>query len=253
MDNPNLKISIITVCLNSAHFILKTLESIRHQEYSNIEYIVIDGGSTDGTYEIIKDNAELIDYYISESDDGIYHAINKGLEIATGEVIGILNSDDIYASKNIISMVANKFENNEIDILYGDVLIIKSNNTPFRLYRANNFDTSSFNIGIMPPHPSVFIRKKIYENFGYYKTVYSIASDYDMLFRLIIIHKLKSYYLPITMVHMLRGGASSRNLRNIIKLNREIYSIHKHYNYNITIMDLLKKIPKRIKELLVLE
>jgi glycosyltransferase involved in cell wall biosynthesis len=219
-----MKISLLTVSFNSALTIKDTISSIRSQDYKNIEYIVVDGNSTDRTIEIIKSYDSFISKWISEPDKGIYDAMNKAIQMATGDVVGILNSDDFYFNNQIVSQIANAFSDESIDAVFGDLVFIDPNNLDkvVRKYSSAKWYPSKFARGFMPAHPTVFIRRKYYEQFGLFKTDYKIAADYELLIRFLYVHKLKYKYLPITMVKMRRGGVSSRNWKSNFILNDEI-------------------------------
>ena len=219
-----MKISLLTVSYNSAATIRDTIESIRKQDYPAIEYIVVDGNSTDGTVDIVKEHSTFITRWISEPDRGIYDAMNKALQLATGEVVGILNSDDFYFSNNIISQVAAAFNEPHVDAVFGDLVFVDPDNLQkiVRTYSSAKWNPSKFARGFMPAHPTFFVRRKYYEQFGLFKTNYKIAADYELLIRFLYVNKLRYQYLPITMVKMRRGGVSSRNLRSNIVLNNEI-------------------------------
>jgi glycosyltransferase involved in cell wall biosynthesis len=219
-----MKISLLTVSFNSASTIKDTIESIRSQDYKNIEYIVVDGNSKDGTVEIITSYDSFISKWISEPDKGIYDAMNKAIQMATGDVVGILNSDDFYFNDQIISQIANAFEDSSVDIVFGDLIFVNPANLSkvVRKYSSANWHPDRFARGFMPAHPTVFIRRKYYEQFGLFKTDYKIAADYELLIRFLYVHKLKYKYLPITMVKMRRGGVSSRNWKSNFILNDEI-------------------------------
>jgi len=242
------KISIITVCYNSSKTIERTINSVLKQKNKNIEYIIIDGASTDSTVSILNKYQNNISKIISEKDDGIYDALNKGVQLAKGDIIGFLHADDFYPSNNILSTVEDVFmDNEEINLAFGDVVFVNNEGGIIRYYSGKKFN---FDIGIMPPHPSVFIKKKCYDKFGYFNTKYKIASDYDLLFRFMSLHKLQYEYSKDIIVHMALGGVSNKNILSSINLNKEIYKIHKSHNYPISILDLLHKISVRIKELL---
>jgi glycosyltransferase involved in cell wall biosynthesis len=219
-----MKISLLTVSFNSASTIKDTIESICSQDYKNIEYIIVDGNSTDRTIEIIKSYDSFISKWISEPDKGIYDAMNKAIQMATGDVVGILNSDDFYFNNQIVSQIANAFSDESIDTVFGDLVFIDPNNLDkvVRKYSSAKWYPSKFARGFMPAHPTVFIRRKYYEQFGLFKTDYKIAADYELLIRFLYVHKLKYKYLPITMVKMRRGGVSSRNWKSNLILNDEI-------------------------------
>jgi len=243
-----LKITLITVCFNSEETISRTIQSVINQKYSQIEYIIIDGGSTDSTLSIIEKYKKFISIIKSENDDGIYDAINKGIILATGDLVGLLHSDDYYPNNQVITNVATSFKNDiSLDIVVGDVAFIDGKENIARYYSGEKFN---FNIGMMPPHPSVFLKRKCYERFGSFNTNYKIAADYDLLFRFIKINKLKYSYSKNIIVNMSLGGKSNQNIFSIIRLNLEIYKIHQSHNYSISVIDLFKKIPIRLRELL---
>jgi len=219
-----MKVSLITVSFNSATTITDTIESIRSQDYDDIEYIIVDGASKDNTVEIIKSFDTKIDKWISEPDKGIYDAMNKAIKMATGEVVGILNSDDFYSATNIISQVAAAFNNPTIDAVFGDLVFVDPSNLKkvVRKYSSAKWHPKKFARGFMPAHPTFFVRRKYYEQIGLFKTDYKIAADYELLIRFLYVHKLKYKYLPINMVTMRKGGVSSNGIMSNIILNDEI-------------------------------
>jgi glycosyltransferase involved in cell wall biosynthesis len=223
MINNKIKISIITVSYNSAKTIKDTIESILSQDYSNIEYIIIDGGSTDGTLEIVKKYADKISYFVSELDEGIYDGMNKGIKAATGDVIGILNSDDFYPNSYVISNVAKTFVNQECDAVYGDLVYVKENNTKkiTRYWQAGKYTTTRIKNGWMLPHPTFFVKKEMYERYGYYNTDLKSAADYEMILKLLYKQNINAYYIPMILVKMRTGGASNSSLMNRIRANKE--------------------------------
>ena len=244
------KVSIITVCYNSEKTIRDTIESVVSQNYSDIEYIIVDGGSKDKTLSIVESYHQSITKIISEEDSGMYDAMNKGINISTGNLIGILNSDDIFADENIVSILVKIFSQNQVDIIWGDVVFIDKRNRIRRFYSGSGISPSSFDSGIMTPHPAVFIKKDCYENFGYFNIKYKIASDYDLLFRFLKLNDLKYFYLPKVLVKMKLGGASNSSISSIFKLNKEIFKIHHSYGNPISVISLMKKVPRRIFELI---
>ncbi len=219
-----MKISLLTVSFNSAATIGHTIESIRSQDYKNIEYIIVDGDSKDGTVEIVKSHEAIISKWISEPDHGIYDAMNKAIRLATGDVVGIINSDDFYASPQILSSVADAFSDPSVDAVFGDLVVVDPQNLRkvVRRYSSARWNPEKFAWGFMPAHPTFFVRKKFYDEIGVFKTDYHIAADYELLIRFLFVHRLRYRYLPLTMVHMRRGGVSSRGLMSNIILNREI-------------------------------
>ena len=219
-----MKVSIITVVYDNESTINYAIESVLSQDYSNIEYIVIDGKSTDGTIEKIQNYKDHITCFLSEPDGGIYDAMNKGLKLATGDIIGILNSDDFYVSNDIISEIVHEFEDKKVDLIFGDMVYVKPENLDkiTRYYRSNNFHPDKFAWGWMPGHPSCFLKREIYEKYGYFKTDYKIAADYEILTRFMAKHGISYSYIPKVLVKMRTGGVSTANLKSNWILNKEI-------------------------------
>ena len=218
-----LKVSIITVCYNSAETIENTIQSVLEQDYKNIEYIIIDGKSSDTTLQIIDKYSSRISKVISEKDDGIYFAINKGIATATGDIIGILHADDFYTNEQIISKVVNKFQEKHVDTVYGnlqyvdriDISKIKRN------WISGDYKEGLFLKGWMPPHPTFFVQKNCYEKYGVFNTSLRSASDYELMLRLLHKNKCSTVYIPEVLVKMRVGGKSNVSLLNRIKANRE--------------------------------
>ena len=217
------KISIITVSFNSAKTIKDTIESIISQNYNNIEYLIIDGGSLDGTIDIAKKYSNHIEYIVSDSDNGIYDAMNKGIKAATGDIIGILNSDDFYPNSEIISNVAKIFSKSECDCLYGDLVYVNKRDRQkiVRYWKSGDFSISKLENGWTLPHPTFFVRKSVYDEYGLYNTDFKTASDYEMILRLLYKNKLKVAYFPEVMVNMRIGGESNRSFWNRLRANQE--------------------------------
>ena len=209
-----MKISIITVCYNSAATIRNTFESVLNQTYLDIEYIIVDGKSKDDTVYIIKEFEPKFNNkmrWISEPDNGIYDAMNKGIKMATGDIISILNSDDYYASKNILTMVNEEMSKEEIDSCYGNLLYIK-NNKPYRYWRSGY--KKSFKFGWMPPHPSFFVRRNIYEKYGLFRLDCGINADYELMLRYFEVHNISTKWIDKTFVCMNTGGKSNKNIKS---------------------------------------
>lgn len=219
-----MKVSIITVVLNNAEYIEACIQSVINQDYENIEYIVIDGGSTDGTIDVIKKYEDKITVWISEPDDGMYYAINKGIDMSSGDIIGMLHSDDLYIDAHVISNVVRKFGKDNVDSVYADLVYVERNNLSnvVRYYDSSVFRISKFAYGWMPAHPSCFIRKNVYAKYGLYKTDYIIAADYELLVRFYAKHRVSYSYLPKVIVKMRSGGLSTRNFKSNVILNGEI-------------------------------
>ena len=219
-----MKITIITVCYNSVSHIEDAINSVFNQDHKSIEHIVIDGDSDDGTQEILKKNEDKISFWMSEKDLGIYDAMNKGILKATGDVIGILNSDDFYFNEKVISTVVEEFSDSETDAVFGDLIVVDPNNLDrtVRTYSSKNWHPDKFAKGYMPAHPTFFVRREFYNKYGLFETDYKIAADYEMLIRLLYVFKLNYRYLPLKMVKMRKGGVSSNGVASNITLNNEI-------------------------------
>lgn len=230
-------ISIITVCYNSAKTIEQTICSVLAQDYPHIQYIIIDGGSTDGTQEIIARYRDRIAIYVSEQDKGIYDAMNKGIAHATGDIIGLLNADDLYANHNIISKVAETFKDNSVQACYGDLLYFSCHHPQqvVRYWKAGEFKLGLFSKGWNPPHPTFFVRQEHYRRWGGFDTSYAMGNDVELMMRFLEKHHLKTVYIPELLVKMRSGGVSNRGLKNIISQNRNIIQAAKKLNIKISI------------------
>jgi glycosyltransferase len=210
-------ISIITVVYNNASSIEQCIQSVLSQTYPGIEYIVVDGGSADGTCNIIERYRERITSYVSEPDGGMYDALNKGIAMANGDVVGILHSDDLFHTPDVVADVALVFSQTGCDAVYGDLWYVAKDDPGrvIRNWKSTPFDVRNFYHGWMPPHPTLFMKKKVYSEFGGFDTTYKIAADYDLMLRTLGSGKLKCEYLPQVITRMRMGGASNKSLRNI--------------------------------------
>lgn len=218
-----MKVSIITVCYNSEKTIERTIQSVLSQNYSNIEYIVVDGGSKDNTVQIIEKYKEYIDQFVSEKDEGIYDAINKGILMSKGDIVGILNSDDIFSDQNIVSEVASVFiEKPQLDSIIGNIAFINDKDKIVRVYNSKNWTPNKFVFGFMPPHPSFYCKRELFQKLGEYKKDYKIAADYELLIRFLKIHQISYYHLNTIMVYMNLGGVSTKGFKSTMLLNREV-------------------------------
>jgi glycosyltransferase involved in cell wall biosynthesis len=215
-------ISIITVSRNSEHVIRTCLESVASQTYPHVEHIVIDGASTDCTCEVVRGFPHVA-RLVSEPDRGLYDAMNKGIAMATGEVIGILNSDDFYPNTGIVAKVAEEFADPAVDATIGDIQFVSRTDLRriTRYCSAKGWSVDKFKDGIMPPHPAFFVRRRHYERLGGYRTDYQISADFELLVRFLHNARLHYRYVPETVVFMRSGGASNASIGKRLLLNRE--------------------------------
>jgi glycosyltransferase involved in cell wall biosynthesis len=217
-------VSIITVVYNN-EFIGSAIQSVISQDYPFIEYIVIDGGSTDKTLEIISTFPHKVHKFVSEPDKGIYDAINKGIKLASGDVIGILNADDFFVDSSVISRIASYFNANlEIEGVYADILFTEQHDITkiTRRYASNRFRPWMFRFGFQPAHPSFYARKELFDRYGLYAPDYKIAGDFDLLLRFLYIHKVRAIYVKDVWVKMRMGGVSTAGVKSLVRLNSEI-------------------------------
>lgn len=218
-----MKVSIITITYNSEKSIADAINSVVSQSYSNIEYIIVDGKSKDKTMEIVASYGDKISKFVSEPDKGIYDALNKGIKMASGDIVGFMHSDDVFANNDIIAKVVEKFKANDSDSLYGDLQYVNKEDTSkvFRNWKSGEFSLKQLKLGWMPPHPTLYIKRWVYEKYGGFNIDMGIAADYDSMLRFLGKHKISTQYLPEVMVKMRVGGASNRSLKNIIKKSSE--------------------------------
>ena len=220
-----MKVTIITVTYNSAKFLEQSLQSVISQHYSDIEHIIIDGGSTDGTLDIIKKYQPHIARWISEKDSGMYDAINKGMRMATGDIIGTLNSDDMLASRDVVTAIVNNFTRYNAEAVYGDIVYVQQDNTQkvLRTWNGDEYNREKIKYGWMPAHPSFYIRKKIIERCGFYETHFYTAADYEFMIRYLYFHSVNACYLPKLIVRMRSGGMSNGSISRRLRANRRDY------------------------------
>lgn len=219
-----MKITLITPTYNSSSTISDTLHSVNAQSYQKIEHIIVDGLSTDKTVEIVRYDCPEYRTIISEKDKGLYDAMNKGIRVATGDIIGILNSDDFFTSPDVLEKVAQAFEEDEtLDAVYGDIHFVRSDNLTqcVRYYSSKIFSSWLMRLGFMPAHPSFYMRRSCYEQFGLYKTDYRICADFELLLRYIFVYHIKVRYLPVDFVTMRTGGASTSGISSCVQIMKE--------------------------------
>lgn len=218
-----MKISIITVVFNGIGTLKTCLESVLGQSYPDVEYLVIDGGSTDGTVELVRSYGSRIAVFRSEPDNGIYDAMNKGLALATGDVVGILNADDVYAHSDVLRRVAEALEDSSVDATYGDLLYVAAQdlNAVQRYWKSGAYRPGAFRWGWMPPHPTFFVRRVCYQRWGGFDTRLRSAADYELMLRLIHRHGIRLRYIPEVLVRMRAGGVSNASWKNRLRANRE--------------------------------
>ena len=244
-----MKISIITSVFNNIQTLEESIMSVLHQSYRNIEQIIIDGGSTDGTIDLLsKYNESSI--IVSEPDDGIYHALNKGILLASGDIIGFLHADDFYADNHVIETVVSQMLEHNVDSCYGDLQYVHKDNPEkiIRYWKSCPYEQGSFKKGWMPPHPTFFVRKEIYKKYGMFNTDLKIAADYELMLRLLDVHNISTHYIPRVLVKMRAGGASNKSMKNILRKSYEDYRARKmnnlQGNYYAVFLKNISKIPQ---------
>lgn len=248
-----MKVSIITVCFNSEKTIRDTIESVLSQDYPEIEYIIVDGLSNDTTMQIVSEYNNKITKIVSEKDHGIYDAMNKGIQLATGSVIGMLNSDDYFEYPSAITDVVNCFISKpDASLVFGDVIVVDPFNTQniTRFYNANKFKTWKLRFGWMPPHPATFIKRSAYDQVGGYSLEYEISADYELFVRMLMVHRLTYARIDKVLVRMRAGGLSTSGIKNSLVLNLEIVKACKRNGVYTNLFLVLLKVPFKLLELL---
>lgn len=244
-----MKASVITVCFNSARTIADTLRSVAEQSYVDIEHIVVDGGSMDGTQEIVSRTPSRVTRFVSEADRGIYDAMNKGLTLATGDIVGFLNSDDVYADRESLADIVQAFVDPAVQACYGDILFVASDNIlrTVRYWRAGG--PRRFAQGWMPPHPTFYVRRSVYEEFGGFDLDYRLGADFEMAVRLLEVRKISVRYIPHILVRMRMGGASNASIGNVIRGNIEAYRAARKHRLPVGPLFAVRKVLSRIPQL----
>lgn len=245
-------ISIITVVNNSAATIADTLLSVRSQTYPHIEHVIIDGASTDDTLKIIRERTSPNVVIKSEPDRGMYDAMNKGLAMATGDVIGFLNADDVYADSHVLENVAGVIEAQNVDACYGDLVYVDKSDTRkvVRYWKSQPYRDGLFEKGWMPAHPTFFVKRQVYEKWGGFDLEYKRQSDFELAMRFLAVHKIKSVYIPRVLVRMRSGGASSR-FAHILAGNIESYRACRKHSLDVGPLFIPRKILSRIPQILL--
>ena len=243
-------ISVITVCFNSALTIERTLQSVANQDYPEVEHILIDGGSIDGTLDVINRYRRGLACVVSEPDSGIYDAMNKGLARATGDVICFLNADDQYASKGVLSTVASQMRAEQLDALMGDVVFFHAANPnrDVRRYRSDRFTPERLAWGWMPAHPALFLKRSVIERVGQFNTTYKIAGDYEYVIRAFYDHALRYVHVPKVFVRMQTGGVSTDGWRAKVRLNKEVLRACRENGIKTNMFKILSKYPLKLME-----
>ena len=211
------KISLITVTYNTEATISRCIESVVSQNHLNLEYIIIDGGSTDNTLQIIDQNKDFINVFISEPDKGIYDAMNKGILHSTGDIIGLLNADDFFADNNVLNCISAAFTTENTNIVFGDLQYINLQGEIIRNWRTGKYVQGRYNLGWMPPHPGFYCKRELFDRFGFYSLEYGTAADYELMLRFIHRFKIDPFYLKKVIIKMKTGGVSNKSFGNRVK------------------------------------
>lgn len=245
-----MKISVITVAFNSERTIGETLDSVAAQSHPDVEHIVVDGASTDGSLSVIKSHGQRVSRLVSELDHGIYDAMNKGLRLATGDVIGFLNADDVYADSCVLARVSANMEMEGLDALFGDAEFFSPErpDRPLRRYRSERFHPERIAWGWMPAHPTLFLRRAVYERFGGFRDDYRIAGDFELVARIFHGDKLKYRHVAEVLVRMRTGGISTGGWRNTLLLNREALRACRENGISTSLLRILSKYPAKLLE-----
>lgn len=241
-----MKVSIITICYNSAHSIADAINSVVSQTYPDIEYIVVDGKSKDNTSDIVRTFGSKVTKFVSEPDKGIYDALNKGIRMAEGDIIGFMHSDDLFADNRVIEKVVKLFQEKNTDCIYGDLQYVYKTDTNrvLRYWKSGKFTRNKLRFGWMPPHPTLYIKRDIYEKYGNFDIQFKISADYDTMLRFLGRYKISAAYLPEVMVKMRVGGASNRSIKNIIRKSTEDYQAIKKNKFGSVFTLIFKNLRK---------
>lgn len=245
-----MKISVITVSFNALATLGGTLNSVASQQYKNVEHIVVDGGSTDGTVELLASGPGRLSNWISEPDRGIYDAMNKAIAMATGEVVGTLNADDMYADDSVLVQVAEVFADPTVDACYADLVYVDQIDASkiIRYWKSRSYEDGLFERGWMPAHPTFFVRRSVYERFGGFDLSFPRQADFELTMRFLAIHKIKTVYVPEIWIRMRMGGVSNNSVRGVIKGNLEAWRACRKNGLDVGMFFIPRKILSRIPQ-----
>ena len=249
MSTP-ITLSVVTVCRNAAATIEDTLRSVAAQRYPAIEHIVVDGGSTDGTLEIIERHRHRIATFIAGPDRGIYDAMNKGIAAATGDIVGTLNADDIYVDEHVLGKIAAAFADPAVGACYADLVYVDRGdlNRIVRYWKSRPYTQGLFERGWLPAHPTFFLRRVLYQRYGGFDLQYRLQADFELTLRMLAVHKLPSVYLPEVIVKMRMGGVSNRSVLNVIKGNLEAYRACRRHDLKVSPLFMVRKVLSRLPQ-----
>ena len=246
-----MKISVITVTYNSAKTISACISSVSAQNYNDIEHIIIDGGSTDRTVEIINSQPNRVKVIVSEPDNGIYDAMNKGINLATGEIIGMLNSDDVFYDLGVIENVAYAFQHQNIDCCFGNLVFFNETGKIVRKWNSKSFKKGSFAKSWTPAHPTFYCKKELYDNYGTYKTDYKIASDVELMLRFLEVKEVRSIFLDKYLVKMMAGGVSNNGINSTITITKELQRAFRENDLPFNLIKYLFYKTLKLKEFII--
>jgi glycosyltransferase involved in cell wall biosynthesis len=247
---PNTKISLITACYNAEAHIGRCIESVIAQNYSNLEYIVIDGGSTDQTLSVIKRYENYITKIVSEPDKGVYDAMNKGILLATGDVVGTLNSDDFFAADDVLTTIGEVFSQSDAQIIFGDLDYVNFNETIIRKWRTKKYIKGIYNWGWMPPHPTFYCKRLLFDEFGLYKLDYGTAADYELMLRFMHKTNLNTFYINNVLVKMQCGGMSNKYPISRVRAWKNDLKAMRNNDVRFPLLSLIVKLVRKIKQFL---
>jgi glycosyltransferase len=247
-----MKVSVITVCFNAAKEIDETIRSVMVQDHADIEHIIIDGGSTDGTRERVMRYREFLAHFTSEKDEGVYDAMNKGLRVATGDMVAFVNAGDMMATRNTVSYMVKAFTEHQADVIYGDALMVDPADITKvkRFWKGGEYHRENFRKGWMPPHLGTYIRKSAYDRYGLFNPSLKVSADYELMFRFLYKHCLTAYYVPKVLVRFRLGGVSNRSLAHVWRANMEVYKAWKMNGERVSPLIVLRKPLRKLGQMI---